>query len=117
MLPPRARRSDEVDLCEINYLGSSLIDLRISTGKRSWLSLRRAPLFKSRFKAGTSRGKNKAAFIIHYRTVCQLMICKALSSRSGDGQTTAVFDFFCQTASLRLQDRSGWKMYTYAAVK
>ena len=46
-----------VDLCEINYLGSSLLDFCISTGKRSWLSLRRAPLFKSRFKAGSSCGK------------------------------------------------------------
>ena len=43
------RRSDEVDLCEINYLGSSLIDFCISTGKRFWLSLRRAPLLKSTF--------------------------------------------------------------------
>ena len=49
---PTQRRSDEVDLCEINYLGSSLIDFCISTGKRYWLSPRRAPLFKSRFKAG-----------------------------------------------------------------
>ena len=49
---PTQRRSDEVDLCEINYLGSSLIDFCISTGKRSWLSPRRALLFKSRFKAG-----------------------------------------------------------------
>ena len=48
------RRSDEVDLCEIKYLGSSLC---ISTGKRSLLSPRRAPLFKSRFKAGSSHGK------------------------------------------------------------
>ena len=51
------RRSDGVDLCEINYLGSSLIDFCILTGKRFWLSLRRTPLFKSRFKAGSSRGK------------------------------------------------------------
>ena len=43
------RRSDKVDLCEINYLGSSLIDFCISTGKRFWLSLRRAPLLKSTF--------------------------------------------------------------------
>ena len=56
------RRSDEVDLCEINYLGSSLIDFCISIGKCSWLSLRRAPLFKSRFKAGSSRWKNEVAF-------------------------------------------------------
>ena len=40
------RRSDGVNL---NNLGS--------TGKRFWLSLRRAPLLKSRFKAGSSRGK------------------------------------------------------------
>ena len=39
------RRSDnKVDLCEINYLGSSLIDFCISTGKHPWLSPRRAPL-------------------------------------------------------------------------
>ena len=53
----KQRRLDEVDPCEINYLGSSLIDFGISTGKHSWLSLRRVPLFKSRFKAGSSRGK------------------------------------------------------------
>ena len=35
------RRSDKVDLCEINYLGSSLIDFCISTGKRPWLPPRR----------------------------------------------------------------------------
>ena len=51
------RRSDRVDLCEINNLGSSLIDFCISTGKRFWLSLRRTPLFKSTFKAGSSHGK------------------------------------------------------------
>ena len=45
--------------------------------------------------------------------VCQLIICKL----SAQGLTIAVFDFFCPIASLRLQDRSGWKKYTYAAVK
>ena len=51
------RRSDRVDLCEINYLGSSLIDFCISTGKHFWVSPGRAPLLKSRFKVGSSRGK------------------------------------------------------------
>ena len=51
------RRSDGVDLYELNNLGSSLIDFCISTGKRFWVSLSRVPLFKSRFKAGSSRGK------------------------------------------------------------
>ena len=51
------RRSDRVDLCEMNHLGSMLIDFCISTGKCFWVSLRRAPLLKSQFKAGSSRGK------------------------------------------------------------
>ena len=37
------RRLDKVDLRDINYLGSSLIDFCISTGKRSWFSPRKAP--------------------------------------------------------------------------
>ena len=61
------RRSDGVDLCEINYLGSLLIDFCVLTGKCSWLSPRiRAPLLRSRFKAGSSCGKAKGAFSMHY---------------------------------------------------
>ena len=58
---PRSDKVDfSVDFCEINCLGSSLIDFCISTGKRSWLSPRRAPLFKSRFGVK----KAKEAFIM-----------------------------------------------------
>ena len=61
------RRSDGVDLCEINYLESLLIDFCVLTGKCSWLSPRiRAPLLRSRFKAGSSCGKAKGAFSMHY---------------------------------------------------
>ena len=59
------RRAEKVDLCEINYLGSSLIDFCISTGKHSWLSPKRVPVFKLSFKAGPVMEKAKAAFIIH----------------------------------------------------
>ena len=60
------RRSDKVDLCEINYLGSSLIDFCISTGKRSWLSLRRTCFSNLDLRLGPVVEKANAAFIIHY---------------------------------------------------
>ena len=47
----RPEEVNEVDLCEINYLGSLLIDFCISTGKHSWLSPKRTP------QAGFSHGK------------------------------------------------------------
>ena len=46
------RMWDMVDLCLLTYLGSSLIDFRVSR-----LSLRRVPLFKSRFNAWCSHSK------------------------------------------------------------
>ena len=60
------RRSDNVDLREINYLGSSLIVFCISTGKRSWLSLRKARFSNQGLRLGPVVEKDKAAFIIHY---------------------------------------------------
>ena len=52
----KQRRSDEVDLCEINYLGSSLIDLYLN--RQAFLALtEKGPAFKLRFETGSSRGK------------------------------------------------------------
>ena len=56
---------DTVDLCEINYLASSLIDFCISTSKRSWLSPRRARFSNIDLRLGPVLEKAKAV-IIHY---------------------------------------------------
>ena len=61
LLKMSQRRSDEVDLCEINYLRSSLVDFCISTDMWSWLSLRRTHFSNQGLRLGPVVEKVKSA--------------------------------------------------------
>ena len=79
------RRSDKVDLCELNNLGASLIDFCISTGKCFWLSLRRAPLFKSRLGPVVEKAKAALSCIIQN----QLAMTRGILFHKGQPRPTS----------------------------